>query len=216
VGNIDLDPLFARAPSDGGDGWGVGGNDDFGDLRLRTGSPCIDAGRNSVIPPDATDLDGDGNRSEPLPLDLNRYMRFFRTDPTKQDTPADLGAYEYLPDCNGNGLADLCETSCGSANGVCDRPGCGAKPDCNHNSVPDECEPANICQTIYGDLDMDGDVDQSDFGVYQRCVGLNMAIHPECATSDLDFNGSVGFPDALLFFKCMTGPDHPINTNCRP
>ena len=43
-GNIDDDPMFVREPNDGGDGWGVGGNDDYGDLHLRPGSPCIDAG----------------------------------------------------------------------------------------------------------------------------------------------------------------------------
>ncbi|MHC4500362.1 MAG: PASTA domain-containing protein, partial [Planctomycetota bacterium] len=66
-GNIDADPLFVRNPDDGADGWGddpytpsidEGANDDFGDLRLRTSSPCIDAGDNSVIDPGSTDLDG--------------------------------------------------------------------------------------------------------------------------------------------------------------
>ena len=43
-GNIDDDPRFVREPNDGGDGWGVGGNDDYGDLHLRPDSPCIEAG----------------------------------------------------------------------------------------------------------------------------------------------------------------------------
>jgi outer membrane protein assembly factor BamB len=59
-GNIDDDPMFVRETNDGGDGWGVGGNDDYGDLHLRPGSPCIDAG-NSLYVPDAnaTDIDGE-------------------------------------------------------------------------------------------------------------------------------------------------------------
>jgi len=43
-GNIDDNPQFVRDPNDGGDGWGVGDNDDFGDLHLQSGSPCINAG----------------------------------------------------------------------------------------------------------------------------------------------------------------------------
>lgn len=46
--NIDDDPRFVRNPDDGGDGWGVGDNDDYGDLHLRSDSPCIDAGNGSV------------------------------------------------------------------------------------------------------------------------------------------------------------------------
>lgn len=57
--NIDDDPLFVRYPDDGGDGWGIGDNDDFGDLHLRGSSPCINAG---VLPADyapySTDMDG--------------------------------------------------------------------------------------------------------------------------------------------------------------
>ena len=56
---IVADPLFVREPNDGGDGWGIGGNDDYGDLHLRPDSPCIDAGSSLYIPgPNATDIDG--------------------------------------------------------------------------------------------------------------------------------------------------------------
>jgi len=58
-GNIDDDPLFVRIPDDGGDGWGVGGNDDYGDLHLLPGSPCIDAGSPLFSEPNTTDIDGD-------------------------------------------------------------------------------------------------------------------------------------------------------------
>ena len=59
-GNIDDDPMFVREPNDGGDGWGVGDNDDFGDLHLRFGSPCINAGHPYFYAePNSVDIDGE-------------------------------------------------------------------------------------------------------------------------------------------------------------
>ena len=57
-GNIDDDPMFVRDPNDGGDGWGVGFNDDFGDLHLQDGSPCINAGKPDFVAGNQTDIDG--------------------------------------------------------------------------------------------------------------------------------------------------------------
>ncbi len=57
--NIDDDPMFVRPPHDGGDGWGVGNNDDFGDLHLNSTSPCINAGRCTYYTdPNQFDIDG--------------------------------------------------------------------------------------------------------------------------------------------------------------
>jgi hypothetical protein len=84
-GNIDADPLFLDPAA--------------GDLRLRGGSPCIDAGDSSAVPAGVT-------------LDLAGAPRF-RDDPRTPDTgkgPApivDMGAYEFQPscyaDCDGSG-----------------------------------------------------------------------------------------------------------------
>ena len=102
--NIDTDPLFVRNPDDGGDGWGAGGNDDFGNLRLLSGSDCIDAGNNTAVPEDIADLDGDGDTAEPMPWDLVGEDRF-RDDPDAADTGyagatglpvVDMGAYEFI------------------------------------------------------------------------------------------------------------------------
>jgi len=58
-GNIDLDPMFMRPPDPGPDGIWDGVDDDYGDLRLQAGSPCINAGDPASVPqPGETDLEG--------------------------------------------------------------------------------------------------------------------------------------------------------------
>ena len=148
-GNSDVDPLFVREPSDGGDGWGdkshtqiaEGANDDFGDLRLRPGSPAIDAGDNSLLPTEATDLAGN-----PRILD----------DPATPDsgmgTPpiVDRGAYEFSLDGDFDFDFDI------------DLADFLALLACQHDrsvSVSDDCRRA--------DLDGDGDVDLADLIVFQ-------------------------------------------------
>lgn len=58
-GNIDLDPLFVHPPDPGPDGMWDGIDDDYGDLRLQPGSPCINAGDPTFVAQSGeTDLDG--------------------------------------------------------------------------------------------------------------------------------------------------------------
>ncbi|HEY3244870.1 MAG TPA: choice-of-anchor Q domain-containing protein, partial [Phycisphaerae bacterium] len=86
AGNLDaLDPLFSPTFS------------------LMTGSPCIDAGDNTAVPPDVLDLDRDGNTAEPTPVDLNGLPRFQEAlsapntgNPGPQGPPiVDIGAFEF-------------------------------------------------------------------------------------------------------------------------
>ncbi len=71
-----------------------------GDLRLLPGSPAIDSGTNAAVPSDDLDEDGDGDTSEPDPLDSRRVFRF-EDDPDTPDIPGqaapvvDRGAYEF-------------------------------------------------------------------------------------------------------------------------
>jgi predicted outer membrane repeat protein len=68
------------------------------------GSPCIDRGDHTKVPPDVHDLDQDGNTTEAVPLDLLEASRMIDRhgpgeDPN-QGTPAgadylELGAYEH-------------------------------------------------------------------------------------------------------------------------
>ncbi len=113
TGNINTAPLFADP--DGPDGDPNTWEDN--DYRLAAGSPCIDAGDTTAVPPDWSDLDHDGDPDERTPFDLDRRLRF-ADDPTTIDTgladpPAypyvvDMGAYEFqLPgDLDGDGDVD--------------------------------------------------------------------------------------------------------------
>ncbi len=143
VGNIDADPMFVRDPDDGGDGWGVGDNDDFGDLRLQMGSSAIDAGTNDALPIDAMD-------------DLTGRARR-RDDPCRRDTGngtppiVDMGAFEFVPrpgdaDCDGDtDLADLLDfQACFVGPGEIVEPRC-----------------------LAFDSDGDGDIDLSDLVNFQ-------------------------------------------------
>ena len=85
-GNIDMDPLFLDP--DGPDGL-IGTLDD--DFRIGNQSPCIDAGDDGALPRDSADLDGDGDTSERIPLDLDGKRRSY-------GNWVDMGAYEYVPE----------------------------------------------------------------------------------------------------------------------
>ncbi|MHC4123132.1 MAG: right-handed parallel beta-helix repeat-containing protein, partial [Planctomycetota bacterium] len=74
--NIDDNPMFVRDPNDGGDGWGEGGNDDYGDLHLQKDSPCMEAGWNYQVFTGDYESDIDGQ-------------------PRKAGGSVDIGADEY-------------------------------------------------------------------------------------------------------------------------
>ena len=89
-GNINADPLFVDAPA--------------GNLRIRRGSPCIDAGNNDAVPTGIT-------------TDLNGWSRFI-DDPCTTDTGsgtgpiADMGAYEFMPaDIDYSGTVNFADIS---------------------------------------------------------------------------------------------------------
>jgi predicted outer membrane repeat protein len=84
AGNLALDPRFTIR------------------YELSSTSPCIDAGDDTAVLQDRFDIDGDGNTTEPVPLDLGLRSRFLE-DPSVPNTgvgPApilDMGAFEFLP-----------------------------------------------------------------------------------------------------------------------
>jgi hypothetical protein len=162
IGNNGADPLFVDAL--GLDGI-AGTLDD--DLRLSPGSPCIDAGDNAAVPPDASDLDDDADTDERIPYDLDLSARIV-DDPNTADSGngvaliVDMGAYEFPIDCNDSGLLDRCDLNCGEPGGLCDLPGCGLSLDCNTNQVPDECDIDTDDDGQIDDCDEDDDNDELD------------------------------------------------------
>ena len=94
-GNCNWDPLFVDA--DGADNL-PGTEDD--NLQLSPRSPCIDAGDNTAVPADTTDLDADDNTTEPTPWDFDGNPRFIdalHADDTGRGIPpiVDMGAFEF-------------------------------------------------------------------------------------------------------------------------
>ena len=118
-GNVDQDPRFLN-PAAGYFQLKPEGHDGPGSPK----SPAIDTGDTTVAIAGQTDLDGN--------------TRVFPTAGR-----IDMGAYEFT-DCNGNGILDLCDTSCNAAAGACNVTGCGQSADCNGNGVPDTCDSCSV------------------------------------------------------------------------
>ena len=61
-----------------------------------------------------------------------------------------------------------------------------------------------------GDFDLDGDVDQDDFGYLQRCLAGSGGLPPMgCEDADLDGDLDVDANDVGVFLECMGGPNLP-------
>lgn len=99
-GGFTCNNTLATAPEfvdpDGTDGV-LGNLDD--NFHLLSSSPAIDAGSNGIIVADIADLDGDGNITEPTPLDFDGWARRInfvaKTDSGSGSAPiVDMGAFE--------------------------------------------------------------------------------------------------------------------------
>lgn len=63
---------------------------------------------------------------------------------------------------------------------------------------------------VRADLDCDGDVDGSDFGLFASCFnGTGSAVSDVCRNADLDDDGSVDGVDFGLFSACFNGSGNP-------
>ncbi len=89
ITNIGDDPLFLGPL---GPDLLAGTQDD--NLRIASGSPCIDMGDDTALPADAEDLDGDLDIFEPLPIDLAGGPRDLDGDGDTSSV-VDMGAHEF-------------------------------------------------------------------------------------------------------------------------
>jgi predicted outer membrane repeat protein len=212
IGNINSEPHFVDLAS--------------GDLRLNRFSPCIDAGSNGAVPADTFDLNTNtnGNTNEPTPFDLDGNPRF-TDDPCTVDTGVgtlpivDMGAYEYVPDCNTNGVEDSIDIALGTSSD-CNMNGCPDQcelviNDCNSNSVPDDCETNfdgdSLIDECDDDIDDDGVPNAPDACDYTP-LGANIVTDPQSAfygtlRGDLDGDCDCDLVDFAILQGDFTGPN---------
>ena len=69
---------------------------------------------------------------------------------------------------------------------------------------------------IPGDFDHDIDVDQTDFGCFQRCLSGDTVTQPDplCQDVRLDLDCDVDVYDTSIFLRCLTGPGVPGDPHC--
>lgn len=137
-------------------------------------------------------------------------------------------------DVNGNYIGDVCDPNLDTdGDNVADYlDNCPnnfnpAQADADGDHVGDVCDqcPGTYpgvsvnptgCPVAFGpDFDNDGDVDQSDFGVIQRCLNP-LAAPPSCAAANFNDDFYINAADMSIFMSCMQGPDLPRNENCLP
>jgi len=156
-GNVDLDAMFVRPPDPGPDGVWDGVDDDYGDLRLRGGSPCIDAGDPGFV-------------AQPGETDLEGHARVLCGR-------VDMGAYEFgIGDYDCDQVVDPADFSSWqacmtnpNATAVSAVPSHEATEPRSHEGAIDIRQSTIRCEGF--DFDGDGDVDLLDFGGFQGVFG---------------------------------------------
>lgn len=78
--------------------------------------------------------------------------------------------------------------------------------------------PARVTPQLELDQDLDGDVDQTDFGFFQACMtGPAIAqLDPACAWARLDVDADVDLNDFWIFQHCLGKAGLPADPGCAP
>lgn len=189
-GNFSANPLVHTLPDRGGDAWGAGNNDTYGDLRLLAGSPCVDAGDNNRLPAE-------------LLLDIDGAPRI-------QNGTVDLGASEGFIAHGGCCVAAANGVDPSSCVDVAEAAECDSYAFvCNvaTNELP-ECD-GPCGTTCYGDADGDGAVTAADRGFISAAIGLR--DYGLLCQYDMDGNNFInaadrGFVSAAIG-RCEELPD---------
>jgi len=75
---------------------------------------------------------------------------------------------------------------------------------------------ASLTLGYFCDFDIDDDVDQEDFGHFQKCLtgNSNVQTDPVCMDCRLDEDDDVDLSDFVIFQGCMSGANIPPAPNC--
>ncbi|HSA28538.1 MAG TPA: sialidase family protein [Phycisphaerae bacterium] len=75
--------------------------------------------------------------------------------------------------------------------------------------------PLPPCSNPSADADADGDVDQEDFGAFQRCyAGKANPVEEACSCFDADYTGTVDAADLAAFIRCVSSPTVLADPRC--
>lgn len=158
------------------------------------------------------DLDGIGDACDNCPASPNS---------NQLDTDSDGAGNVCDDDDDGDGLADAQDNCPIIANpGQADQDGDGIGDVCDacpHNVPGSPVDPTGcVAQPPPGDMDHDGDVDQSDFGRFQACMtGYPVAQNdPACAGARLAGNAWVDGNDLEILLGCLSGAGIPGDPSC--
>ncbi|MGQ9651998.1 MAG: BACON domain-containing protein [Phycisphaerae bacterium] len=69
-------------------------------------------------------------------------------------------------------------------------------------------------RTVLPDLDLDGDVDQEDFGLFQVCLTGEETVPSPCVAADFDRNEMVNQSDLTLLLSCLSGAGALADVAC--
>ena len=156
-----------------------------------------DACDNCPTTPNASQADSDANACDNCPA---------KTNADQQDTDAD-GRGDACDNCVGQSNPDQVDT---------DQDGLGDACDACPNGRLGARILSNGCPASPADFDADGDVDQADFGLIQRC--LIQPGHPQtdpaCALARLDPDVDVDSDDLAMFHLCYSGPNVIADADC--
>lgn len=149
----------------------------------------------------------------PLPGAGDYYLRVYETASVSGPQLYLVQMSLVVLDCNGNGTPDAQDLANGTSK------------DCNANGAPDECEDdldsngddvPDTCQWSRGDFDLDGDVDMTDFGFFQKCLtGPAVNLSAGCELASLDGDTHVDDDDFVIFKACLSGENVLLDWECR-